>query len=182
MTAILYILLGLSLGTGLTMIVLQERFLMERRRLLTLGESQRTKADHALDELNKKWANECREHIDELHACQEQLKKIEDLPPPSSPENHIDRTEHNRLIQEKNSELSRLAAEIKTAAKLLAGHQEEIHDLQGQIAFLQGEVTRLETAPPKTSLPNDDFVLIGSTNGHLLPGSVVRALIKGRQE
>ncbi|MDP2104729.1 MAG: hypothetical protein Q8J76_01950 [Desulfobulbaceae bacterium] len=181
MKALLFILLGLSLGIGLTLIAIQERFLRERRRLLALGESQRAKATQALDEQNKKWAQECQQYKDELSACKEQLTKRE-VPTLSSPEDPIHKNEHDRLIQEKNSELSRLATEIRGAAELLGGRQEEINDLQGQIAFLQGEVTRLEEAPREKTLPNDDFVLLGNTNGHLLPGSVVRALIKGRKE
>lgn len=182
MEAILYILLGLSLGIGFTLIGLQERFLRERRRLLALGDSQRAKADQTLDELNKKWAEECRQHKADLQTCQEELARIESAPPLPSKQDHIDKNEHNRLIQEKNTELSRLAIEIKGAAELLERHKEELDDLQGQNAFLRGEVARLEEAQKNKVLPNDDFVLLGNTKGHLLPGSVVRALIKGRKE
>jgi len=217
MKAILYILLGFSLGTGLTLIALQERFLRERRRLLALGESYRAKGDEALDELNKKWDQDCRQHREALQACQEQLTTLAAVPPSAPPDEYISRLDHERLVQEKNTELSRLASDIKGTADLIEGQRKEINELQGQIALLQGDIARREgtdsTAPAeliarhqqeldalhgqlaalqaevsclektRTEQPplNDDFILLGAPNGHLLPGSVVRAFIKGRQ-
>lgn len=175
---ILYVFLGLSLGSGLTLIALQERFVRERRRLLAIGESQRSKsAQAAVTVLNKQWEQKCQQQAEELLACQTQLAAIEPSPPPIDLTEFISRSEHERLIHEKNTELSRLAAEHKTMATHLASHQEEVKELHDHISFLKGEISRLEEA--QKSLPDDDFLLLGQPGSHLLPGSVVRAFIKG---
>ena len=175
---ILYIFLGLSLGSGLTLIALQERFVRERRRLLAMGESQRSKAAQAaVAVLNKQWEQKCQQQAEELQACQAQLAIVEASPPPNDHEEVIARNEHERLIHEKNFELSRLASEHKNMTIHLASHQEEIRELHGQITFLEGEIARLEDE--RKGLPDDDFLVLGPPGGHMLPGSVVRAFIKG---
>ncbi len=187
MKAILYILLGLSLGSGLTLIALQERFIRERRRLLGLGESQRAKdAQAAVAVLNKQWEQKCQQQADELEAYQARLAAVEASPPPVASDEFIECSEHDRLIHEKNTEISRLAAEVKTIGSHLASHQVEVGDLHGQITFLKGEIARLEEEKKHIEenkrIPDDDFLLLGQSGGHLLPGSVVRAFIKGHQD
>lgn len=175
---ILYVFLGLSLGSGLTLLALQERFVRERRRLLAIGESQRAKsAQAAVTVSNKQWEQKCQEQAAELRACQEQLAAVEAIPAPIDLAEYILRTEHERLIHEKNTELSRLAAEHKTIATHLSSRQEEIKELDEHITYLKGEITRLQEE--KKNLPDDDFLLLGQPGSHLLPGSVVRAFIKG---
>lgn len=175
----LFILLGLCLGSGLTLIALQERFVRERRRLLAMSESQRTKSAHAAVAVStKQWEQKCQQLEEDLHAVQTQLAFAEANPPPIDPKEFVPRSEHERLIQEKNSELTRLTADHKMIASQLTKDQEEINELQAQIAFLGGEVSRLERAKTDVSV-DDDFLLLGPPGGHLLPGSVVRAFIKG---
>lgn len=177
--SILYVCLGLSLGSGLTLITLQERFVRERRRLLAMGESQRSKAAQAaVAVVNKQWEQKYQEQEEELHACQAQLAAAAEVnPAPINLEEFITRSEHEQLIAEKNAELGRLAAEHKTLTSHLTRHQEEINELHGQIAFLTGEIARLEEE--RKSIPDDDFLILGQPGGHMLPGSVVRAFIKG---
>ena len=180
MKAILYILLGLSLGSGLTLIALQERFIRERRRLLAMGESQRAKAAQAaVAVLNDQWEQKCQQQAEELGKCQAKLTAVE-ASPPIDRDAFIECSEHDRLINEKNSEISRLAAEIKTIGSHLANNQVEVSDLLGQVTFLKGEIAKLEEE--KRHIPDDDFLMLGQSGGHLLPGSVVRAFIKGHQD
>lgn len=191
--SILYILLGLSLGSGLMLIALQERFLRERRRLMTLGESQRAKAAQALDDTNKKWEQQLRQLTEELHGCQSRLATAEALPLTDAV-GLVPQDEHERLLRENTEQLSRLAEENRNLADHLAKYQgenqdlyHEIAELQGEIANLHGQLSTLQSeiatreAKQKTRLDDDDFVLLGQPGGHLLPGSVVRAFIKGRQ-
>lgn len=176
--SILFVCLGLSLGSGLTLISLQERFVRERRRLLAMGESQRSKAAQAaVAVVNKQWEQKYQEQEEELQACQAQLAATEVSPAPIDLGEFIARSEHERLIAEKNVELGRLATEHKTITNHLTKHQEEIKELHGQITFLTGEIARLEEE--KKRLPDDDFLILGQPGGHLLPGSIVRAFIKG---
>ena len=178
MKSILYILLGLSLGSGLTLIVLQERFVRERRRLLAMGESQRAKAAQAaVAVLTKQWEQKGQQQAEELQAYQAQLATVEESPTPIDPEEYLARIEHEQLIHEKNFELGRLVAEHKTMVNRLTEHQGEITELHGQIIFLKGEITRLEEE--KKRIPTDDFLVLAPPGGHLLPGAVVRAFIKG---
>jgi hypothetical protein len=178
MKTILYILLGLSLGAGLTLIVLQERFVRERRRLLALGESQRAKdSQAAMAVLNKQWEQKYQQQAEEMQACQAQLAVIEMSPAVPGQAEIALRQEHERLLLEKNAALDRLTAEQQSFRQQWAGQQEEIKDLQGQLTFLTGEIERLKGE--KVLLTDDDFLLLGQPGGHLLPGSVVRAFIKG---
>lgn len=184
MKAFLFILLGLSLGSGLTLIALQERFVRERRRLMALGESQRATATQAaVALLNKQWEQKCKQHTDELEECRTRLAETETSPPavPEERGDVIDTSEHERMIHEKNLELGRLAAEIKTMGTLLTNHKDEINDLHGQITFLKGEIAKLEEEKKRIPAPDDDFLFLGQGRGHLLPGSVARAFIKGHQ-
>lgn len=189
MKVLLYILLGLSLGAGMTLIVLQERFLRERRRLMAMGESQRAKAAQALEDANQK----CHQLTEELRECQARITDAETTPAPESA-GLIPQDEHERLIRENTEELSRLAEENRTLADHLAKYQGENQDLYGEIAELQGEIASLRgqitslqgelaalEAEKKSQMVDDDFVLLGQPGGHLLPGPVVRAFIKGRQ-
>ena len=188
MKALLYILLGASLGSGLTLIALQERFIRERRRLLSLGESQRATATQAaVALLNKQWEQKCKQHTDELQECQSRLAAAETPSETPSPIAHqdpgdlIDKNEHERLLHEKDVEVDRLAAEHKTMAHHLASHQEEIKDLHGQITFLKGEIAKLEEERKHLPAADNDFLVLGQAGGHLLPGSVARAFIKGHK-
>ncbi len=181
MKAILFVLLGLCLGTGTTLIFLQERFLRERRRLLALGESQRAKGEQASEELTRKWEEECELLRQELQGCQVRLaERVESaaVPPPEDRPEMIDRHEHQRLIEEKNGELSRLAGENKSLADQCLAHQREIDDLNLQISYLKDELVKAQAA--RNTLPDDDFLLLGGqAANHLLPGSVARAFIRG---
>lgn len=188
MHAFLYVLLGLSLGAGLTLIALQERFVRERRRLLALGEAQRAKTAQTVDELGTRLEQQTKQHQEELRACQARLAAAEAAPATApAREGGLEVSEYERLIEGKTVELNRLATENTALAEHLASHRAEIKDLQGQVAFLHGEVTRLEgetarLAAEKEALPDDDFLLLGQPGGHMLPGSVVRAFIKRSQQ
>lgn len=174
MKTFLYILLGLSLGSGLTLIAIQERFMRERRRLLAMGESQRAKAAEVAESiLNKQWESKFQQQAEELQACQAQLATAGPCPTPGiDAEECVLRSEHEQLLHEKNLELARLTTENTTLVHHLDSHQEKINDLHDQLARLEEE---------KKLVPDDDFLLLGQPGGHLLPGSVVRAFIKGRQ-
>jgi len=99
--------------------------------------------------------------------------------PPALPDmtEFIPREAHERLLQEKDAELSQLMAENSALAERAINLQAETADLQGQLTYLHGEVARLDREIRATK--DDDFILLAQPGGHLLPGSVVRAFIKG---
>jgi|GEM_PF-1986615 len=189
MKTFLLILLGLSLGSGLTLIVLQERFIRERRRLLSLGESQRAKASQAsLAVLTKQWEQKYQLQGEDLQACQGQLAALAANPPqaPETPqaaiEDAIPRPLHEQLLGEKAAEIDRLTAErdelSQQASQQTIRQQEEITELQGQIERFTNEISQLKRQVEL--MTDNDFLLLGQPGGHMLPGSVVRAFIKGQ--
>lgn len=185
MKTVLFILLGLCLGTGLTLIALQERFVRERRRLLSLGEAQRAKASQtALAVLTKQWEQKYQQQGEELQACQGQLTVLTTNPPQAPAEDSIARPLHDKLLGERDAEIDRLTAERdelhRQTSQQSSQHQEEIDKLQGQIHGLTNEVTLLKREVELIS--DNDFLLLGQPGGHMLPGSVVRAFIKGQRK
>ena len=199
----LYILLGLSLGAGTTLIALQERFLRERRRLMALGESQRVKAAQALEEANNKWEQRVQQLSADLQRCQAQLTTaIATSPPITTIVEQSVSNELEQLLQTKEGELNLLVAENQALSGLQTKHLAEIDSLRNDISHLQGKIEALrgenDALQEQNSLlqaeigklkeqrqepPTDDFIFMGDQScRHLLPGAVARAFIKRRHE
>lgn len=164
MTTILFIILGISIGVGCTLIFLQERFIRERRLVLAASESDREKAAQQLTELDEKWELECEQYKQELIALQDQAVS------PGALENS------ELAVREKEARVQELAAENAQLREAVTALQGQLVEAQTESDFLKGEIARLEE--DRAQLPPDDFILLSPPGGHLLPGSVARALMK----
>lgn len=171
MTAILYAILGLSFGVGLTLIYLQERFIRERRLLVAVGESERAKAAQMIKDLDEQWERTCSKYKQEIEAYKQQLSDSQ------FSERLAELEEETRF---KDSKITELGKENDRLQKNLVSYQKEIDDLQGELTFLKGEINRLEEERKKLPVDND-FIVFGES-GHLLPGSVARAFIKSNKK
>nr|MBF0221532.1 hypothetical protein [Desulfobulbaceae bacterium] len=163
MTTLLYILLGISVGIGCTLIFLQERFTRERRRILATSKAEREKATRQLLELDEKWEAECEQYRQELAAAQTE----------AAGDNAAD---SEQRILEKESEIAALTSENQQLQKSNAALQDQLTEAQSESDYLKGEIKRLEKE--KSQIPADDFIVLSPSGGHLLPGSIARALMK----
>lgn len=163
MTTLLYILLGISVGIGCTLIFLQERFIRERRIILTTSKAEREKAAIQLKELDEKWEAECEQYKQELALLQDEAAS-----------SRTDDSEEKLL--EKEAQISALTDENKQLLETRAALQEQLAEIQSESDYLKGEINRLEKE--QSQIPADDFILLSPSGGHLLPGSVARALMK----
>lgn len=154
MTTFLYVVLGLAVGIGVTLIYLQERFVRDRRVLLAKGESEKVKSEQMLHELDAHWQQK-------FNACAAQLSDYEQRAPD---------LEAIEAAQEK------FAAERAAWKENLEAQLKQISELQGEIAFLKGENEKLQKDTANRP-PTEDYLLL-SPGGHLLPGSVARAFMK----
>ncbi|MFW8600125.1 hypothetical protein ACOHYD_01385 [Desulfobacterota bacterium M19] len=195
MNAILYIIMGFSLGVGLTLIYLQERFIRERRLLVAMGESERAKSARMLKDLDAQWEKICEQHKEEIEKykvrlaeTQLRLESLEqDSDDDSDDKTAAALTEAGERINILTEELERIrsqksgisAEEHQKFQHDISVYQQEIKDLQAETTFLKGEVKRLQEVD-KNQLPDDYIVL--SDSGHLLPGSVARAFMKSGNE
>jgi len=192
MTAILYIILGLSLGVGLTLIYLQEKFIQERRLLEAMGESERIKSAKMLKDLDEQWENSCSKYKQEIAEYKQQIEQLNGtgMPPADitpGPENGVSDTHSQARLAEleekirfKDEMLTELGEKNDILQQSLTSHQKEINDLQDELTFLKGEINRLEEEKKDLTLEND-FIVFGD-GGHLLPGSVARAFMKSGKE
>jgi len=188
MTAILYIILGLSIGVGLTLIYLQERFIRERRLLVAMGESERAKSAKMLKDLDEQWEKSCSQYKQEIAGYKQRLAQLnsKEIPlagiRPGLKDEDSETISVERLaeLEEetrfKDGKLTELEKDNDRLQKSLAGFQKEIHDLQGELTFLKGEINRLEDE--KKKLPQDNDFIVLADGGHLLPGAVARAFMK----
>jgi len=184
MTAILYIILGLSIGIGLTLIYLQERFVRERRLLVAMGESERAKSAKMLKDLDENWEKSCAQYKEDIEMYKERLENLanETSPAVNAVSEELSEESQQRLaqleaeVQDNEGKLAELQSDNNRLQKNLASYQQEIKELQGELTFFKGEVTRLEEEQKK--LPADDDFIVLADGGHLLPGSVARAFMK----
>ncbi len=185
MTAILYIILGLSIGIGLTLIYLQERFIRERRLLVAMGESERAKSAKMLKDLDESWEKSCAQYKENIEIYKERLENLanETSPPAvNAVGEELSEESQQRLaqleaeVQDNDRKLAELQSDNNSLQKRLANHQQEISELQGELTFFKGEVTRLEVE--QKGLPADNDFIVLADGGHLLPGSVARAFMK----
>ncbi len=198
----LYIVLGFSLGVGVTLIYLQERFLRERRKLRALDIAERAKSQEIIKELDAKWEKEtieCRREIADAHlqiagyeeaalisetkvkeleeiivAYAEKADKVEETEQRCT----VDRaaiTELQLTLQEKEEELAGLLKEKNDLLGTLTEARQEISDLHGEIEFLKGKITNIENQRKKSE--QDDDFLVMTPGHHYIPGSVVRSLM-----
>ncbi len=193
MNAILYIIMGFSLGVGLTLIYLQERFIRERRLLVAMGESERAKSAKMLKDLDAQWETACAQYKEEIETYKTRLAEAQLVLEAREPDTDSDDkaatalAEAGERINILTEELERVKAQksgISAEERQKFQHdidvfQQETKDLQAEITFLKGEVKRLQEADNK-QLPDDYIVL--SDSGHLLPGSVARAFMKSGKE
>ncbi len=195
MSAILYIIMGLSLGVGLTLIYLQERFIRERRLLVAMGESERAKSAKMLKDLDAQWEGTCAQYKEEIEKYKARLTEVQLILEAKGADNNDDNddeaavalTEAGERINILTEELERVksqkaglsAEERRRFQHDISAYQQETKDLQAEITFLKGEVKRLHE-PDNNQLPDDYIVL--SDSGHLLPGSVARAFMKSGKE
>lgn len=187
--------MGFSLGVGLTLIYLQERFIRERRLLVAMGESERAKSARMLKDLDAQWEKICEQHKEEIEKykvrlaeTQLRLESLEqDSDDDSDDKTAAALTEAGERINILTEELERIrsqksgisAEEHQKFQHDISVYQQEIKDLQAETTFLKGEVKRLQEVD-KNQLPDDYIVL--SDSGHLLPGSVARAFMKSGNE
>jgi len=167
MTTILYIILGFSIGVGCTLIVLQERLLRERRLSVAANEAEQEKSAKMLKEIEDKWEQESETYRQKLAALQEE----------AAHKNNTDLQEESFLAQE--AQIADLSNENKQLKESLAATKTQLTELQGESDFYQGEIRRLEEE--LKGLPPDDFILLSPPGGHLLPGSVARALMRKKE-
>ena len=183
--------MGLSLGVGLTLIYLQERFVRERRLLVAMGESERAKSAKMLKDLDNQWESTCAQYKEDIEKYKMRLAEAQQRLEAREPDNNDDSDdeaaaalaeagERINILAEELERVKAQKAEISTEERQKFQHdisvyQQEIKDLQAEITFLKGEVKRLQDAK-KNQLPDDCIVL--SDSGHLLPGSVARAFMK----
>jgi len=182
MTAILYTILGVSLGVGVTLIYLQERFVRERRLLVAMGESERAKSAKLLKDLDEQWEAECDHLKEELEACR---RKIEEMEQDEGTKEVITVQDTEKItalgneIKAKQEEYDKLLEENASLRRELAPLRQQIQEQQSEIAFLRGEVDKLKkelTEKPATASLEDDCIVF-SKGGHLLPGSIARKLM-----
>jgi chromosome segregation ATPase len=164
MTTILYIILGITIGVGCTLIALQERLLRERRLAVAASAAEQEKSAKLLKEVDDRWEQECEKCKEELAALQDEVINDE----------RVELFEETLL--EKESRISTLAAENKQLKESLFAVQTQLAELQSESDFYRGEIRRLEEE--LKGLPPDDFIVLSGPGGHLLPGSVARALMR----
>ncbi len=191
MVAILYIALGMSIGIGLTLIYLQERFIRERRLLVAMGESERAKSAKMLKNLDEQWEKSCGQYKQEISEYKDQVKDLkETVSSKNASQNSTlankrnkdaakKLTEQEEKYRVKDDKLTEQQNKNYDLQKVLSNYKKEINELQGEITFLKGEVSRKEDERQDVPLPLDDDLVMLNDGGHLLPGSVVRAFIKG---
>ncbi|VAW42225.1 hypothetical protein MNBD_DELTA03-1290 [hydrothermal vent metagenome] len=184
--------MGLSLGVGLTLIYLQERFVRERRLLVAMGESERAKSAKMLKDLDNQWESTCAQYKEDIEKYKTRLAEAQQRLEAREPDNNDDHDDNEaaaalveageriNILAEELERFKAQKAEVSTEELQKFQHdisvyQQEIKDLQAEITFLKGEVKRLQDAK-KNQLPDDYIVL--SDSGHLLPGSVARAFMK----
>ncbi|NOX26027.1 MAG: V-type ATPase 116kDa subunit family protein [Deltaproteobacteria bacterium] len=168
MMAILYVILGLAIGIGLAFMYLQERLIRERRLTVTMGESERLKSAMMIKDIEEQCAKACAQYqedidgykgrIESLNAeCQQRLTRLE------------------ATVQDKDARLNELAENNSELQESLVSRQDEIKELRGELTFFKGEAARFED---RGMLAVDDDSIVLAESGHLLPGSVVRSLMK----
>ncbi len=194
MTAILYIILGLSIGIGLTLLYLQERFIRERRLLVAMGESERAKSAKMLKDLDEQWEASCSQYKEDIETYKKQIEdlnneisavkvatpaeQLQSYAIDQNQEPQPDIAKYELEAKNKDAKLKELTKGNEDLRKSLASYQQEIKELQAELAFFKGEVARLEEEAKKLPADNDFIVL--ADGGHLLPGSVARAFM-GKQ-
>ncbi len=196
MNAILYIIMGLSLGVGLTLIYLQERFVRERRLLVAMGESERAKSAKMLKDLDSQWDRTCTQYKEDIEKYKAQLAETQLALEAREPDNNGNGDEAVAALAEAGERIKILVEELeqlkaqKTDIAVEKRHklqhdisvfQQEIKDLQAEITFLKGEVKRLREANNNNDQLPDDYIVL-SDSGHLLPGSVARAFMESGKE
>jgi septal ring factor EnvC (AmiA/AmiB activator) len=170
MVVILYIILGLAVGIGLTLVYLQERLIRERRLTVTMGESERLKAAALIKDVQAQMDEACARHKEDIAGYKGRLDAL-------STEFQQRSGKLEEIVREKDIKLAELSKENSGLQENLAACQDEIKELQGELTFFKGEAARVDKGGKMLAVDDDSIVLAES--GHLLPGAVVRALMKG---
>lgn len=196
-TPILYIILGVCLGVGASLIYLQERFTKERRKLIALNEAEKAKSADMLKRLDADWEEKTKADKEDILAKAARVQELEEaleeadnraknLAQETPSTAHKDGGQDNELLidlqgamQVKETELKDLLRENQEISKTLQTAYQEVKDLHGEITFLKGEVKKLEETS-KDQPSDDDFLVLGPGN-HYIPGSVARNLMARRR-
>ncbi len=155
MTTILYIILGISIGVGCTLIFLQGRFIRERLFVVAASQSERQKSAEQLKELDEQWELECAHYKQEVAAMQDEAAHGGD---------EVKGLEEALL--KKEALLTELTIEQEQLRESIAVIQGQFAELQSESDVLKGEVDRLEEE--KKNLPDDDYTIfyITDVSGH----------------
>ena len=153
MTTFLYMVLGLAVGIGVTLIYLQEKFVRDRRQLLAKGESERVKSEQMLQDSDSLWE-------EKYEACKKELSEYESRVPD---------------LQAIESAQEKFTTERVAWKDNLDAQQQQISELQSEVAFLKGENEKLQKEKADRPASGDDIVF--SPGGHLIPGSVIKAFL-----
>lgn len=194
----LYIVLGLSVGVGSTLIFLQEKIIRERRKLMALSASEKAKAKEALKELDSRWEQATAKQKKEIEEATLKIAALEKKEQDSEEKivmleemiaNHgkgagrdeisgeIDELKRNLL--EGEEKLQGLLKERVGLQGALAEARKEVSDLYGEIDFLKGAVAKLESERKKWK-DGDDYLVV-APGRYIIPGSVARSLM-GKKE
>ena len=160
MISFLYVILGFSLGFGVAIITLQERFIRERRRLIALNQAERVKnSESQSEDLQRIKAEKtaCQEALEECRraaaeAARPEAPEREDstqaATAPEEMEPRIDPQARERVEQLENelaSARERLMAEEATR-KILQDTKEHLEEdvvnLEGETHALKEEILR----------------------------------------
>lgn len=170
MMAILYVILGLAIGAGLTFMYLQERLIRERRLIVTMGESERLKADMMIKDIEEQCGKACAQYKEDIDGYKGRIESLH-----AEFQQRITRLEV--AAQSKDVSLAELGEDNNELQESLASHKDEIKELRRELIFFKEEAARFEKKKGGVVVDDDSIVLAES--GHLLPGYVVRALMKG---
>lgn len=189
LTPILYMIIGFSLGVGLALIYLQEKFTRERRKLLGLNEAEKAKSAEMLASLDAKWEEKNKTDKAEgsaqatrVQELQRALKVAEEkvfehaTEPLSRNDTDNQASELQEILTGKETELEELLSEKQNISSTLNAARQEVEELQGEIIFLKGEIKTLKEEKKREPI-DDDYLVLGPGN-HYIPGSVARALME----
>jgi len=190
-TSLLYIILGLSIGVGASLIYLQERFTRDRRSLIALHESDKLSSAGLLKDLDIKWEQRYKKEQEKndsqkgkiaeleeaLHQAESHLQEETNPEPKNQAADNSAQELHNlkEALEKKEQAQQKLQQENDLLKQSIQESRQEIENLHGEITFLKGEVTTLkESAGSQTA--DDDFLILAPGN-HYIPGSVARKLM-----
>ncbi len=161
MTAVLYIILGLSIGIGITLIYLQERYNRERRLLVSMAESERLKSSQTVKDLDEQWSHERDQYRTELQENTSHIQEMEHALSEAAANSGIlpnqfsltERTELNslrKLLKERDDDKTLLEAGKNSLQKSLASQQQVINEMQEENSILKEQLGHISDDSPES--------------------------------